>query len=429
MKIRIENSNINEKISLKLSDLDVKGREILGLESKPEKFSLLENNIDYSFVETNKLITTDVRPEDHMVFINPGGGDREYPVDAPHWRTISKANIKASIQTPTGKDFFYTINTKGVGYLKPTLKGSNNLDAFDSWNRIDEYELEGAYGLADKGDFKNSDGRVMVKANYFLNNGLRTEAYLAIADLKNVIYKGKKTSIKELQETKVIPTRLNVKPQIAQRLLKTNTRIAELKESDSKRGIELLKNAYEVFNQETIDKRLDLLKLDFANPQSAVVYTREFSKRMGKNLAVLQNLGYIGWHLHSANITLAAEIVDIGPILPAEDYKDDQEFVKNYNGVMRGVLKDIRDVSYDLKFLLHSVEKLTGKNLDISELCQIYLDSFKDGLDQQQLKKNGGFKGEDIINMFEKISSAVLVEDRSLPSLKHGADISDWGLD
>ena len=423
MKEKFEKEN-----TPKLSNLDVKGREISGLDPKFERFTVLQEGEDYIIREFNKEVVVDSKPQDHFVFINPGYGDQGYLVEAPHWRTITREGVNASIETTVGKDFFYTVNTKGVGYLKPTLKGESNLDQYSDWKRLDEYELEGVYGLGDKEDFFNSDGSVMQKARYFADNGLRTECYWAIAKLKNVIYKSEKKSIQSLQKEGVIPNRTKIKPEIALRLLKTNIRVAELKDSDSSRQEVLMREAFDVFNKETKDKNLDLPELHFDESESWEIFAKEFTKRMAKNLAVLQNLGYIGWHMHSANITLAAEIIDIGPYLPGEDYKKDEEFIKKYSGVWRGSLKDMRDICYDLKFLYQSLEEVGNIEIDTEELQDSLVREYSSSLDEKILEKNKSMEKGELVNAFAKISRAVLVENRRLQPLKSGFDIDDWGV-
>lgn len=416
----------NEKPSL--VEKDTSGRSISGLDPKFERFTTLVEDKDYTIREINKKIVVDSSPQEHFVFINPKKGDKGFLVEAPHWRTVTQEGVNASIETSKGKDFFYTLNIKGVGYLKPTLKREYTLDDYDDWNRLDEYELEGAYGLADKGDFFNSDGSVVVKSNYFIENGLRTEAYWAIGKLHNVIYKGRRKSVGDMQKESKIPSNQKVKPEMALRLLKTNTRIAELKESDSSRQKVLLKEAFDVFNRETKDKNLNFPELQVNNKENQETFLNEFAKRMGENLAVLQNLGYIGWHMHSSNITLAAEIVDIGPYLPGEDYKGDPEFVSEYEGVWRGALKDMRDICYDLKFLLQAFEDITGENFDKSDFAESFVGGFVSTLESKMLGKNSTMKKEDLIDMCQKIADMVIVQNRRLKALKHGADVSEWGI-
>ncbi len=411
-----------------LVEKDTSGRSISGLDPKFERFTTLVEGKDYTIREINKKIIVDSSPQEHFVFINPKKGDKGYLVEAPHWRTVTQEGINATLETDGGRDYFYTLNIKGVGYLKPTLQRKYTLDDYDDWNRLDEYDLEGAYGLADKEDFMNSDGSVMIKSDYFIKNGLRTEAYWTIAKLHNVIYKGRRKTIANMQKESKIPSNQKVKPEIGLRLLKTNTRIAELKEAGPDRQKVLLREAFDVFNRETKDKNLDFPELKVEIKESQEMFLNEFAKRMGENLAVLQNLGYIGWHMHSSNITLAAEIVDIGPYLPGEDYKGDPEFVSEYNGVWRGTLKDMRDISYDLKFLLRAFEEITGGYFDRNNFAMSFVSAFNRKLDVEMLRKNSTMNKGALIDMCKKIMDLSIVQNQRLKALKHGADVSDWDI-
>jgi hypothetical protein len=411
-----------------LHELDKKGggREIAGLKPKNEHFSSLEVDRDIEILKRNKEIKCNTNLDESYVFVNPKKGKLEMKVEAPHWRTISKENIHASYESEQGEEFFYTANTKGVGYLKPTLR-DESLDDWDNWNRIDEYEIPGAFGLSDKDDFVTTDGDVVIKSKWLTDQGLRTELFSSFGRLKNLYYKGKLTSIKKLREEGIIPNQKEIIPQIGIRLLKTNTRIAEVKGSDEERSKELFEKAFEVFNKEVKDKKLNLPELKLRDPESEKIYFKTFFERMGQNLAVFQNIGYVGWHLHSANITLAAEIVDIGPYFPWRDLKDDEEFVKLYNGVRRGVWKDFRDIAYDLRLLIKA-----GKNINMSipnrtELVENFMSEFSKKLDDEKLKLEKSER-QDLETACRKVLEAVIIKKNNLGSLKHGADVKDWEL-
>jgi hypothetical protein len=76
---------------LKLSNLDVKGREIAGLEPKIEKFSPLEIGRDIDITQQMENITSNIDLRSAFVFINPKYGSENRLVEAPHWRTSSTA--------------------------------------------------------------------------------------------------------------------------------------------------------------------------------------------------------------------------------------------------------------------------------------------------------------------------------------------------
>lgn len=411
-----------------LTDLDVKGREILGLEPKFEKFSRLQEGRDYVVVRENTEIESEGNLRSGFLFVDPQNGTESHLVQAPHWRAISQEGGISSYRTSHGLEYFYTINTKGVGYLKPTLKGGKSLTEYVDWNRVDEYGYPTAYGLAERDDFFTSEGDLVEKSKKLTDEGLRTELYYAIAEVQQVYYQGDLVSVKELKDRKIIPRQKSFQPHIGIRLLRTNARIAEVKYSDEKRSRELFQEAFDVFNRETEDKKLNIPKIYLGDPESERIYFKEFFKRMGENVAILQNMGYIGWHMHSANVTLAAEIVDIGPYESWKHLKNDKEFVKKYQGVRRGVWKDVRDIAYGLRFLLQAGKSLGMSLPDKEELYSQYNEGFLLRLDRDRIMKEHKTNPEELITVVQKITKAVVVEGVSLPSLKQGSDVTAWGI-
>jgi hypothetical protein len=303
-----------------------------------------------------------------------------------------------------------------------------NLDDYKDWIRIDEYDYEGAYGMSGKDDFYSEDGDLVLKSKWLNEQGLRTELYYSFGKLKNAYYQGELVSVESLRAMGIIPNRKTFIPHIGIRLLKLNTRIAEVKESEPSRATELFKKAFEIFNQESQDRKLDLPKIVFGDPESEKIYFTEFFKRMGTNLAVFQNLGYIGWHLHSANTTLAAEIVDIGPYQPWSIDKNDDEFVKLHQGVRRGVWKDFRDTAYGLRYLIQAGKAVGMQVPDREVLIQDFMDAFLGALKDEYLHDEQVAKA-DLISACSRVLNAVIVERKNLPSLKHGGDVSEWGID
>ncbi len=400
-----------------LSSLDIKGREIAGLESKPEKFSILEKNIDYHVLVQNNEIKTTTSLEEQFVFVNPTGGTETKMVEAPHWRTISNEGIHAVYESADKPEYYYTSNIKGVGYLKPTLKGGYSLDEYEDWKRTDEGGNKVAYGIADNRDFFIKNNNLVDRTKELTKGGLRTELFWAVADLSNVYYKGAKTPVSKLRSMNVIPKDPSYQLEMAVRLLKTNTRIAEVKDAEPEKAKELFTKAFDVFNKETQDKKLDLPQISLGDPESEQIYFREFFKRMGENVAVFQNLDYIGTQIHSANVTLAAEIVDTGGYQKKSEFMGNKEMVEEYRNIARGALKDMRDVSYDLKYLLAAGKKIEMSIPQIDELVAEYITAFKN-----KLNKNI----ETLEQAITAITTAVLIEEKHLGALKHGTKIEDW---
>ncbi len=364
---------VSEARSPHLTDLDVKGRDIAGLEPRFERFSRLELGHDVKRVVRNERVTSPYDLDRAFVFVNPSGGDLSLLVEPPHLRTITHPGIDATYEGERVREPYYAVNTKGVGYLKPTLKGGLPLDAYVDWKRIDEHGRVGAFGFSDADDFYDPNGGPLWKSEFLTEAGLRTELFYAAGDLCRVYYQGKNVSVWELQRDGILPSTREFSAKIGIRLLKTNTRIAEFKEADDDRARDLMAQAFDVFNRENADKGLGFPELVLGEPESERLFFRTFFERMGKNLAVFQNVGYIGWHLHSANVTLAAEVVDTGAYMHASYYDHPdayEEFLRPYAGVRRGILKDMRDVAYGLKSLLAGAKGLgldCGPRADLVE--------------------------------------------------------------
>lgn len=418
---------VREPSARNLSDLDVKGREISGLEPKLERFSRLPEE-QVETLAVNGKIRCNIDLRETMLFVHPQGGDVRRLVAPPHWRSVTQEGVEASVETKHGREHYYEANTKGIGYLKPTVKGGRNLDAYANWVRLDEYGLKGGYGLADHEDFFDSKGADLVKRTKQLTDlGLRTELYWMIGKLKSVYYQGQLVSVQSLREQGVIPSATQYRPEIGVRLMKTNTRIAEVAESDIPRAKHLLAQAYEVFNKETKDKDLPYLQLTPGEPQSDALFFKVFAQRMGENLAVLVNNGYIGWHLHSANTTMAAEIVDVGPVMT---WRDDhsEEGMEVFNGVRRATLKDLRDIAYSLRMLYQAGRKLGASPGSAEEFCDAFTRAFDQLLDDTGLEKKQKTQANDLRNAARRIFQSVLVENKKLGAIKHGYDVTDWNI-
>lgn len=418
---------------------DSGGQKIAGLEeARFARFSKLEPQTDYKIIkQLNENLKSDITLDEAFIFINPEHGDEGRLVEAPHWRTITTPAKSEYTEKSGKKHFYYVVNTKGCGYTKPTIdKSEYPLNEYDEWHRTNEYGALGAFGLLQI-EGLNQQMDIIEKTKWLTANGLRTELYWATAKLKNIYFKGKKTSIKKLKELNVIPSHdidgSQYVPIMGIRLLKTNTRVEELYQSNIERTKQLFEQAFETFNQETTDQNLDYPILKFNDPQSEKIFIKAFFERMGKNLAVLQNLGIIAWGLHSSNVTMAAEIVDVGDYFTWQYYTSYPEYVKKYNGIRRGTLKDIRDIAYSLRYLLMAINKIGGAKQDRPYLVQTFMEAFSQHLDNESLRQQQ-IKREDIFNATKKIMEAVLIKKINLKALKHNKedgtpwDINDWNL-
>jgi hypothetical protein len=183
------NSN-KEQTQMWINEFDeIKGRQIEGLSPKVDNFSILEKE-DYQLSSRNDDIVSDKRLEDFFLFINPSNGQEQRTIEAPHWRSISSNYIKAQY----GQDYFYVANTKGCGFLKPTLKNINFRD-FTTWTRtLDRGNSEQDYdnhilGILNRYDIGSERGYVLDRSKYLVENGLRTELFWGIAKLKKITLK------------------------------------------------------------------------------------------------------------------------------------------------------------------------------------------------------------------------------------------------
>src|SRR5579872_1491869 len=404
------------------------GREIEGLEPKPERFSKLEQDRDYDLFQTNHNITANQNLAEFFIFVNPGAGDQIRIVQPPHWRSIDTPGLEAVLHLPGSPDVrFYTANTKGAGYLKPTVKNNGGLNQLDAWvikDRAGEQE-SGYKVLGLSGEHEYLKGKVIDKSNFLISKGLRCESYWGLARLKQVYFKGELVPIERLKKKGVILNRKNYVPEEGVRLLKTNTRIEEAYRSDQRR-LEIFKTAFEIFNRENKDSNLGFPEINIGDKEQERLYFKEFFRRMGKNSATLLNLGMVHAYLHSSNVTMAAEIADIGSLDHNADIKD-KTLKHHYNGVPFLHIKDMRDIAYDLRYLLNAGKRAglhTGKRQDLA-------DSFVEGFNS--IFNNNEVGQQQIDPDFAKkwmleIIKTVIVERNNLPSLNY-SDIEDWGLD
>jgi len=87
--------------------------------------------------------------------------------------------------------------------------------------------------------------------------------------------------------------------------------------------------------------------------------------------------------------------------------------------------KDIRDIAYDLRFLLKAGNALNMNVGNRDALTKSLLNAFAKNLNNEQLREQE-YTHENVYEMAKRIFQKVLVEKENLPALKHGADIKDW---
>lgn len=398
---------------------EYKGREIAGLEVTPERFAVLEKGRDYTIEQLNPNITADRSVENFFVFISPSQGTEIKFIEPPHWRTISESGIHSKLDLGNGQgDHYYTVNTKGVGYLKLAVKGKNIEEYTGTWAKPDEHELfnHKTYGLSSEGEYPDA---MVATAENLTRQGLRTEMPWAVAELHNICYRGQLTSVAKLKERGILLNDPDYKPYMGVRLMKTNTRIAEASEADSRRE-RLFNEAFDVYNREVRDSGLNLPELVIDEVIDQKKFIEIFFQRMASNMAVLLNTGYYHSHLHSANVTLAAEIVDVITMTQSKSESDPV-----YSGLGLMHIKDMRDIAYGLKTFLKATKKASFPLLDPENLEKGFLATFSKKLDPKL--RHPYIKPQNAKRWMQKIFNAVIVEGWRLPSLQYNSIETDWG--
>lgn len=406
---------------------EVSGREIRGLEPKLEKFSRLEEGTDFKLSWVNPEIDSSADPRDDVLFVNPTGGDQELMIVPPNWRTVS-APAEASIKKDDGEDeYFFTANTKGVGYLKPFVKGGN-LDDFDSWVDYDFIEGERILGLnTDRPGIKSSENQMAI-SNKLIKAGLRLEAHWAKAELLRIPYRGEMRTIEELQEIGLFPRKFSdknrlVRPMELVRLLKTNSRIEESLLADDRRE-KIFEEAFETFNREA--RLAGEPELAIGDRRQEQEFFKTFSRRIGANLAVMLNEGYTHGALHSSNVSMAAEFVDIDPLNYWSDDKIKSGWKEKHDGLRLHHIKDIRDSIYSLR-RLYKAARLAGLSIGSrATLAENLISGFDDLFDEEKAKAHE-IDGASARQWLGKIAEHVLVKRQNLSSLMH-YHISEWEI-
>ncbi|MBI5221161.1 MAG: hypothetical protein HY978_05030 [Candidatus Liptonbacteria bacterium] len=402
------------------------GREIAGLPNVEEKFSRLEKGADYVVAAENPRIHSDRSLEDFFVFINPNVGEEKLTIEPPHWRVITWPDVDTQMDIPdatsTRKEPFFSVSTKGVGYLKPSAQGGS-IDEYETWMEEDEAEEHDfgykMFGLSSADDYLSGD--VMRKSEHLLSRGLRTEAYWGVAKMERVYYQGELRTIEELKKMGVIVDNPEYAPYQAVRVLKTNDRVEQVYQNDEKRK-EIFEHAFRAYNKE--NERLGVeQRLAMGDSEDEKKFLIDFYRRMGKNFAVLINLGYSHFRLHSSNVTMAAEIVDIGT-MGHWSLDEDERFNEMSDGVRRSHIKDLRDIAYSMKYLRVAAREAGLSRPDREQCRREFIEAFKENFDE----KLSGEQGTDpagIMRWIEKITEAVWLKSLRLPALQN-YEITDW---
>jgi hypothetical protein len=211
-------------------------------------------------------------------------------------------------------------------------------------------------------------------------------------------------------------------PYQAVRILKTNDRVEQVYQNEEKRK-EIFEHAFQTYNKENerfgVEQRLVM-----GNAEDEKKFLIDFYRRMGKNFAILVNLGYNHFRLHSSNVTMAGEIVDIGTMGHWSLDGDDERFNGMYDGVRRSHIKDLRDIVYSMKYLRLAAREAGLSRPDREECQKEFIDAFKENFDER-LSVEQGTDPAGILRWIEKITDAVWLKNLRLPALQNH-EIADW---
>lgn len=408
------------------------GREIEGIPVVNAPFRRLRVGQDFSFLAGNDSVVSTASPAEYIYFldtVSKGGDIVELPVVAPHWRSVtqhdSAQKYELAITNDRGEivnEPFFEVNTKGGGYTKPSAKGID-FASYSTWT-LDPTDSESrVFGCISDWDGQDQDFYVN-KSNELTSAGLRCEVNWTTAKAEALPFRGRMRSIDWLKIHGVLPNDPEFFPIINTRLLKTNTRIEEALKASDRRG-DIFTNAFETFNREQEYKGQQTYPLD--DPKTREAYFVTFFGHMGKNLSVLMNNDYLHTALHSSNISMAAEIMDIDTVHQNSENRDtDPQLLNKFSGVALGHLKDIRDMATSLQTLLTAANKAMISMPETQRLAEEFMTVLESNLDSAKLSAVDHEKGQ-VLSVVKWIVNKIVVEGEALPSLKNN-DISSWEL-
>lgn len=396
---------------------NTKGREIAGLPIVPEGFSRLETGRDYDPTVTNESVVCGRPVADFFYFINPTKGEHRLDIVPPHWRSITEEDVDGHITLDADHSLpFYAVNTKGAGFMKPSAEGIR-VDDYDTFVRLKGDEN---LGLAGASEFDHIVERTMALARA----GLRSEVFWGVGFLKKIIFRGERKKIRTLVDQGVITIKDDSWPYMGVRVMKCNGRIQELDDATERRS-ELFQHAIKIFNREIKDLGLDIPTVEYDHPETHPTFFKTFASRLGHNVAVLLNTGVRHGNLHSANISLAAEVLDLTTVQKVA--KQEESDPKNvYRGLSQEYLKDMRDMVYSLNRLLDGSKKLGVNVPDARTIAKSFLDGFSQAADEEAMNQQG-IRMADAQHWMEKIVTHVIIKGLRLPSLKQNT-IDSWSI-
>ncbi len=404
------------------------GREV-NLPAVEVLFRRLEPGEDYTPTEVNLQVQCEQPVQDFVLFVDPTRGTEHRRVNPPHWRTVSTEDIHATVTSRPGTGAprtaeFYEANTKGAGFLKPFCEGLS-LDDYETWTYTKAGRKD-TLGMMDLSALL-APRHILPESQFLFEQGLRAEVYWTCAQLHRVPRQGSMQTIEQLAGNKVIPKKKGMG--IAVRLLRNNDRIAECAEADERREA-IFEKAFDRFNRENMSSKLGFPELHIGDPDHERLFITKFARRMGGNLAVLCNIGFLHYHLHSSNVTMAAEVVDIESMIHWQKLNATNIYMKEYDGVRVMYLKDMRDAVYGIKKLLLGARRAGLHCPPPEQIVEELVQGFLEQMDPEQFRvqKTDPSGAE---QWLRAIAHAALVEGRRLMALKNEkrtVDIEEWGL-
>lgn len=148
----------------------------------------------------------------------------------------------------------------------------------------------------------------------FLKAGIRTHRVLAIVDLEEIFYRGKKISVEAAQEDGIMGQEIH--PVLEVRAFGTKERIDYL-QADPQNPPERREQAF-------LDAKAMVAQELGRDPSTFSVeeYITWFARTLGKQVATLRKLKLVHRYLSTHNITLDCRIVDLDSVIQAKEKLD-----------------------------------------------------------------------------------------------------------
>jgi len=207
--------------------------------------------------------------------------------------------------------FYRDIDLKGIGHVGGCV-GKLKVNPVD----FDHCSSERISGILDEGYVLSA----VEMSEKFLKAGIRTERYLAIIELKEIVDdKGEKVSIAEIKKEKAMPK--DVVPVVGVRAFGTKHRIVDVNENP-----EIDENSLEDARR-MVAQELGINEKDFSMED----YLKWFAKTLGKNVGLMHKNKWCHKYLSTHNITLDCRIIDLDSV---ESYRSMKE--ENRLKIMHG---------------------------------------------------------------------------------------------